>query len=155
MTAAPGPAMDLPASFHYTHPRLVEFADTDVAGIAHFANFFRYVEAAEHAFFRSLGHPPHTVSGTTQVGWPRLETSCRFHRPARFGDELAVNLRLHEVRTTSLSYRFWITRPVDATLLADGLFSIVHVTIDTASHSLQNTPFPPTLREKLAVLLAS
>ena len=32
--------------------RLVEFGDTDMAGIVHFANFFRYMESAEHAFLR-------------------------------------------------------------------------------------------------------
>lgn len=35
--------------------RRVEFCDTDMAGIVHFANFFRYMEAAEHELFRNLG----------------------------------------------------------------------------------------------------
>src|SRR5215831_6794970 len=35
--------------------RRVEFADTDMAGIVHFANFFRYMEAAEVEFLRSRG----------------------------------------------------------------------------------------------------
>ncbi|MFO0928438.1 MAG: hypothetical protein U0736_15660 [Gemmataceae bacterium] len=35
--------------------RLVEFADTDMAGILHFANYFRYLEAAEHAYLRACG----------------------------------------------------------------------------------------------------
>ncbi|MDB6148705.1 MAG: thioesterase superfamily protein, partial [Chthoniobacter sp.] len=30
--------------------RRVEFAETDMAGIVHFSNFFRMMEAAEHAF---------------------------------------------------------------------------------------------------------
>ena len=35
--------------------RRVEFCDTDMAGIVHYSNFFRYMEVAEHEFFRSLG----------------------------------------------------------------------------------------------------
>ena len=35
--------------------RFVEFSDTDMAGIAHFSAFFRYMESAEHALLRSLG----------------------------------------------------------------------------------------------------
>ena len=31
----------------YLHRRRVEFADTDVAGIMHFSNFFRFMEVAE------------------------------------------------------------------------------------------------------------
>ena len=46
--------------FDFTHQRQVEFAETDMAGIVHFANFFRWMESAEHAFLRSLGHSVHT-----------------------------------------------------------------------------------------------
>jgi acyl-CoA thioester hydrolase len=33
----------------------VEFFETDLAGIVHFANYYRFMEQAEHAFFRALG----------------------------------------------------------------------------------------------------
>ena len=39
----------------YTMQRRVEFSDTDMAGIAHFTNYFRYMEEAEHAFLRDRG----------------------------------------------------------------------------------------------------
>ena len=35
--------------------RRVEFSETDMAGIMHYSNYFRFMETAEHAFFRSLG----------------------------------------------------------------------------------------------------
>jgi len=42
----------------------------------HFSNFFRFMEAAEHAFFRSLGFFSRAVS-------PRSEVVCRASmRPA-------------------------------------------------------------------------
>ena len=44
----------MPYEFKLT--RQVEFSETDMAGIAHFTNFFRFMEAAEHAFFRE-GEP--------------------------------------------------------------------------------------------------
>src|SRR5688572_6966501 len=100
--------MDVPAHFHFRYRRLVEFADTDLAGIMHFANFFKFVECAEHAFFRSLGHRVHTADAGAHQGWPRLETSCQFHKPARFEQTLEVGLRMEEIRSSSLSYRFWI-----------------------------------------------
>ena len=37
--------------------RRVEFMDTDMAGIVHFATFFRYMETAEHELLRKLGIP--------------------------------------------------------------------------------------------------
>ena len=39
--------------------RFVEFADTDMAGMVHFAHYFRYMESAEHEFFRSQGFTLH------------------------------------------------------------------------------------------------
>ena len=37
----------------FTTTRRVEFGDTDMAGIMHFANFFRFMESAETEFLRS------------------------------------------------------------------------------------------------------
>ena len=44
--------------------------DTDMAGIVHFSNFFRYMERVEHAFFRSLGFSivDKPVEGEERVG---------------------------------------------------------------------------------------
>ena len=39
----------------FTVRRRVEFSETDMAGIVHYSNFFRYMETVEHAFYRSLG----------------------------------------------------------------------------------------------------
>lgn len=140
---------------HFTYRRLVEFADTDVAGIMHFSNFFRFVECAEHAFFRSLGHRVHTADGNQHEGWPRIEVSCKYHKPARFEQTLEVGIRLEEIRTNSLRYRFSITVADDPgrALLAAGAFSIIHVEIDTAQHTIRKAPIPPALKAKLQALL--
>jgi len=37
--------------------RRVEFCERGMMGIVHFSNFFRYAEAAEPAFYRSLEVP--------------------------------------------------------------------------------------------------
>lgn len=149
--------MDAPSTFHFTHRRIVEFADTDLAGLMHFSNFFRFVESAEHAFFRSLGHRVHTHVGSLHEGWPRIDVSCKYHRPARFEQTLEIGLRIQEVRTNSLSYTFWITVADDPTraLLATGTCSIIHVEIDTATHSIRKSPIPAPLREKLQTFLTA
>ena len=149
--------MDVPTHFHFTHRRLVEFADTDLAGLMHFSNFFRFVECAEHAFFRSLGHRVHKTEGAAHEGWPRIEASCKYHRPARFEQTLEIGLRLDEVRTTSLRYHFWIHVADDParTLLATGAFSIIHVEIDSATHAIRKSPIPPSLRQSLEALLTA
>ena len=93
-------------AYEFSHHRRVEFADTDLAGIVHWTNFFRYAEEAEHAFFRSLGLSIQMDVGGATIGWPRVQTDCRFARPLRFEDELRVHLLVREVGERSVSYRF-------------------------------------------------
>ncbi|MDO8543405.1 MAG: thioesterase family protein [Opitutaceae bacterium] len=142
--------------FHFCHRRLVEFADTDLAGIMHFSNFFRFVESAEHAFFRSLGHRVHTANGTEHEGWPRLEVSCKFHQPARFEQTLEICLRIDEIRTSSLTYSFsvFVAEAAERAPLATGACSIIHVELDTGAHKIRKAPIPPALREKLEATVA-
>ena len=148
--------MDAPAPFHFRYRRLVEFADTDVAGIMHFSNFFRFVECAEHAFFRSLGFRVHTANGVEHNGWPRIEVSCKYFKPARFEQTLDVALRIEELRTTSLRYSFSIFGDdPDRSLLASGAFSIIHVEIDTSTHAIRKAPSPAELRAKLESAMAA
>lgn len=147
--------MHVPTHFHFRYRRLVEFADTDVAGIMHFSNFFRFVECAEHAYFRSLGFRVHTADGSAHEGWPRLEVTCRYIKPARFEQNLEVCLRLDEIRTSSLRYSFWIFVADDParTPLATGTFGIIHVELDTATHEIRKTAIPEALRRQLEAAL--
>lgn len=149
--------MDVPEKFHFKYRRLVEFADTDLAGIMHFANFFRFVECAEHAFFRSLGCSVHSSAGSTHEGWPRIEVSCKYLRPARFQETLEVCLRLEELRTTSLRYSFAIfsAEAADRSPLATGSFGIIHVELDTATREIRKAPISSGLRAKLEAAMST
>ncbi len=72
--------------------RRVEFCETDMAGIVHFSNFYKWMEQIEHAFFRSLGLSivSHLEDGST-IGWPRVSAQCRFESPAHYEDILDVS----------------------------------------------------------------
>ena len=103
------------ASFFETSRR-VEFCETDMAGIVHFSNFYRWMEQAEHEFFRSLGltivNPQ--PDGIT-FGWPRVSASCRFESPARYEDVLKITLTVQRIGVKSLTYDVRFTtdgRPV-------------------------------------------
>jgi 4-hydroxybenzoyl-CoA thioesterase/acyl-CoA thioester hydrolase len=90
--------------FHTT--RLVEFADTDMAGIMHFSAFFRYMEAAEHELLRSLGFSVYSEIGGDVVSFPRVAASCEFHSPARCEDVLEIDVTVRRVGTKSVTYGF-------------------------------------------------
>ena len=149
--------MDISEKFHFKYRRMVEFADTDLAGIMHFANFFRFVECAEHAFFRSLGCSVHSSEGASHQGWPRIEVSCRYLRPVRFEETLEVCLRVEELRTTSLRYTFAIfsAAAADRGPVATGSCGIIHVELDTATREIRKAPIPAALRAKLEAAMAT
>ena len=128
--------------------RRVEFYETDMAGIVHFTNFFRFMEACEHDFLRTLDHELHGVVEGLETGWPRVNATCDYRAPARFGDELTVSLFVEEVRNRSVRYRFEITK--EATLVAEGRLSVAHVAM--TEDGIKAVPLPDELSKKLKTL---
>jgi YbgC/YbaW family acyl-CoA thioester hydrolase len=90
--------------------RRVEFSETDMAGIVHYSNFFRYMEAAEHAFFRSIGFSVVTRNVDPPVGWPRVHADCDYRRPIRFEDEIEIRMYVTKKKSKSLTYGFWFRK---------------------------------------------
>lgn len=87
--------------------RRVEFSDTDMAGIVHFAKFYLYMESAEAEYFRSIGITlANRVTHGPSHGWPRVASSCNYKSPAYFEDEIEVRLWVERVGVKSLSLRF-------------------------------------------------
>ena len=93
----------------FSTTRRVEFCETDMAGIVHFSNFYRYMEQVEHEIFRSLGLSIVTpYSNEAMVGWPRVSCSCSFKAPARYEDVLDVQLQVTRkgVKSLTMEFRF-------------------------------------------------
>ena len=92
--------------YEFQHTRPVEFCDTDMAGIMHFSNFFRFMEAAETAFMRSLGLSVVLSSCGLDVCLPRVHAECDYQIPLRFEDEVQVHLLVERKGTRTLTYQF-------------------------------------------------
>lgn len=90
--------------------RLVQFAETDMAGVLHFANYYRYMEEVEHAFWRSEGFSVMYSEGESQISWPRVATSCEYLSPARFEDEIELSLTVARVGNRSVSFEIEFRR---------------------------------------------
>jgi acyl-CoA thioester hydrolase len=123
----------MPSEFSIT--RTVEFSETDMAGIMHFSNFFRWMEACEAAFYRSLNLPLISFVPGSVVGWPRVRASCDYKAPLRFNDLIEVKLFIKEVRTKGVVYVFQFRKieagEVRPLVLAQGEMAAVCVTSDT------------------------
>jgi acyl-CoA thioester hydrolase len=137
--------------FEYRCRQRVEFSDTDMAGIVHFSNFFRYMERAEHEFLRSLGLCVHAVNGEDLVSWPRVNAECRFCAPLRFEDEVEVHLLVREKRSKSLTYEFRFYRQAADDLLAVGSITVVSVRFDRATGRMTSIPIPQSIDRLIEV----
>src|SRR5262249_13806581 len=91
----------------HTITRRVEFSETDLAGIMHFSNFFKFMETAEHSFYRALGLKlvARGADGAS-IGWPRVSASCDYRRPLKFEDEVDVTLKVAKKTEKAITYDF-------------------------------------------------
>ena len=133
------------APAHFSIRRLVTFAETDMAGIAHFSNYFRWMEEVEHAFFRCHGLSVAMTHDNVEIGWPRVNVGCEYYGPVRFEDELELRLRVTKVGGKSLSYE------VDF-LAGDKLVALGKSTSVCCQHTpagLKAITIPDPIRQKL------
>jgi acyl-CoA thioester hydrolase len=93
-------------AYQFQVTRRVEFSDTDMEGIMHFSNFFRFMESAEHGFFRSLGYSVVLSRCGFEVGLPRVHAECDYLAPLRFEDEVNIHLLVERKGSRSLTYQF-------------------------------------------------
>ena len=89
--------------------RKVEFADTDMGGIVHFARFFVYMESAEHELLNAAGTAVHFEHEGELLGWPRRSASCDYRSPARLDDVLEIHVRVVRKGASSMTYDFTFT----------------------------------------------
>ena len=108
--------------------RRVEFADTDLAGLVHFARFFVFMETAEHELLRSLGTEVHRRWQGHDIGWPRVDADCRYLRAARFADVLDIIVRIERKGRKLMTYGFDFEN--DTTLVATGRLTAVCCRLD-------------------------
>jgi YbgC/YbaW family acyl-CoA thioester hydrolase len=92
--------------YEFKATRRVEFSETDMAGIMHFSNFFRFMETAEHGFYRSLGFSVVMPETDPRLGWPRVHAECDYKKPLRFEDQVEIHLLVKEKRSKSVTFAF-------------------------------------------------
>jgi YbgC/YbaW family acyl-CoA thioester hydrolase len=138
--------------YEFKAVRRVEFSETDMAGIVHYSNFFRYMETAEHGFFRSLGFSVVMDHFDPPVGWPRVRAECDYLQPLRFEDEVEIHMLVSEKKPKSVSYVFRFRNlnanpPVE---VARGGLTVVCVTRDDEGR-MKAAPIPKEVADRIEV----
>ncbi len=129
----------------FTTNRRVEFGDTDMAGIMHFSNFFRFMEVAETDYLHARGLSVSWQAGGERYGFPRVSVACDFASPARFEDVLTIAVTVEKVGRKSVTYRFDFS--TGGVPVATG--RVVAVYCKSAGGHIEGLDIPDEFREKL------
>jgi acyl-CoA thioester hydrolase len=137
-------------TYEFEITRRVEFSETDQAGIMHFSNFFRFMESAEHAFFRSLGFSVAQCRNGLEVCLPRVHAECDYAVPLRFEDEVRVRLLVERKGRSSITYQFRFSRLDDSrcTEVARGRLTVASVERQ-ADGTMKAVPLPKVIADKI------
>ncbi len=126
----------------FTFPVRVYWEDTDAGGVVYYASYLRFLERARSEWLRSLGIDQAAMLRDERLQFVVVEANIRYHRPARFDDELRVSVRVDELRGASIVMGQEIRRGAgDGELLVSATVRAACL----ASDSLRPRPLPRIL----------
>ncbi len=126
----------------------VIFADCDPMRIMYYGNYYRLFEIGRAELFRRLGHPfPEYIARGLYLGV--IESTCRYHKPARYDDLLSIRAGVADVRRASLEICYEVAGP-DGALLAAG--ATKHAVLDESGRPQR---IPTEFREAARASLRS
>lgn len=138
-------------SYSITIKHRVEFYETDMAGIVHFSNYFRWMERAETELLQTLEIPIAKREKTIISGWPKVETSCTFTNPLRFQDEIEISLVIQEIKNHSICYNFHFYKITNnlKTEAAKGTMTTVFAKFNILDNTISASLIEEDLKDKI------
>ena len=126
----------------FTIPVRVYWEDTDAGGVVYYASYLKFLERARSEWLRALGIDQVALLRQERLQFVVVEANFRYHRPARFDDELDVTVNLESLRGASIALGQEIRR--GAELLVSATVRAACVDAD----SLKPKPLPKALQQK-------
>jgi len=126
----------------------VRYAETDAAGIVHYAHYLAYLEVARAEALRALGVAPDAVAAFSLAATV-LEAKLHYRAPARFDDLLEVGAGVTDVSDTRFHWAYEIRRNSDRQLVLTA--ETEHCWSDGGA-SLRPSSVPPWVRDALQQL---
>jgi acyl-CoA thioesterase FadM len=116
----------------------VHWSDTDAAGIAWFANYFRWFEDAEEALYAAaLGRTRQSLLDELHFGMPRVEASAKYLAPVTAGQTIRIGIASTLENPRRLRHQFEM-RDGRGTVLANGFVRVACV--DSATFTARDLP---------------
>jgi acyl-CoA thioester hydrolase len=125
----------------FTFPVRVYWEDTDAGGVVYYANYLKFLERARSEWLRALGVDQVRLMRDERLQFVVVEANVRYHRPAKFDDQLEVSVSLDSLRGASIAMGQEIRR--GAELLVSATVRAACVDAD----SLKPRPLPKALQQ--------
>lgn len=97
----------------------VRFVETDLMGVVHHSNYFRWFEMARVEYLRLANVLlPELISAG--IVFPIVDVQCKYRQSAYFDDQIRIEAELVEFSRVKLCFAYKVLRDSDGTLLAEG-----------------------------------
>jgi len=121
----------------------VGFSDTDAQGVVYYGRYNPYFDLARVEYLRSLGLLAFDGGGEFVMRANDVE----YFAPARFDDELEIEVRVARIGRTSMTFEFAAYRLPDRTLMVTAHQTLVYIEAATR----KPVPVPDAYREATGV----
>lgn len=97
----------------------VRFVETDMMGVVHHSNYFRWFEMGRVEYLRRAGVLL-TELMKEGIVFPITNVECQYRASARFDDIILIETTLQEVSPVKMVFTYQVVRKEDSLLLATG-----------------------------------
>ncbi len=97
----------------------VRFVETDLMGVVHHSNYFRWFEMARVEYLRSANVllPELIAAG---ILFPIIDVHCKYRQSAHFDETIRIEATLVDFSRAKLCFAYRVLRDTDDELLAEG-----------------------------------
>lgn len=97
----------------------VRFVETDMMGVVHHSNYFRWFEMGRVEYLRQAGVLL-TELMADGIVFPITHVDCQYRSSAKFDDYIVIETTLQEVSPVKMVFTYKVIKEVDGVLLATG-----------------------------------
>jgi acyl-CoA thioester hydrolase len=130
--------------FKFSARTRVGFSDTDAQGVVYYGRYLPYFDLARVEYHRALDM---LRTGPNDEEFVMRALSVEYHAPARFDDEIEVDVRIARIGTSSVTYEFAAYLGGDV-LAVTATQTVVLIDLDER----RPCPVPDSWREKIRSL---
>lgn len=107
-------------AYRFSHILRVRYAETDQMGVVYHARYLDWFEIGRTEMLRQAGMNYRKLEEDQGLLLPVVDATLQYKQPARYDDEVAVNVRVEEFSAVRLEFAYEVTRCEDGQLLVTG-----------------------------------